>query len=299
MADRLPSPVTQQPWHARAFGVELRLSFDAPALRRCAIDDREVSDPTELVIVGDREISERWGDDEGAFLGGLADAGGSDLLLDIRETPERGILFKANVHGRYLIEPGQRRVLCAPPDVPPWHWQRMLVGQILPLVSALQGFQVMHASALSVGATAIAISGEPGTGKSTLALELALRGHEILAEDVTALRTEAGRLVAEPGVALVNLRPSDEAERAIAAGGLRELGRSHKIHLDLPRFARPLPLGALFLLEPAPAGAGFVERIPEPTLPDIAQTSFVPYLRRKQDLLGHLEVCATIALTSR
>jgi hypothetical protein len=56
---------------------------------------------------------------------------------------------------------------------------------------------------------------------------------------------------------------------------------------------------ALFLLEPARPGHGWIERLPDPSLPDLAQTSFVPYLRRAEDLLRHLELCAAIARTVR
>jgi hypothetical protein len=293
-AARAPA-TTSAPWYARAFGVDFELDFDAPALRRCEQDAGE--DPTVLVRVGDDAIASRWAGSDPRRLGGMDDADGS-VLLDIKHDAERGILFEANVHGRYLIEPGHRRVLCAPADEAPWHWQRMLVGQILPLAAGLRGLHVLHASAVEIGGRAIALSGMPGTGKSTLALEFALRGHGILAEDVVALRVEGGRATAEPGVALVNLRPSDDAERAIERGELSVLGRSHKIHVDLPRTDAVLPLDALLLLERATPGAGRIEVLPEPSLPELAQTSFVPYLARPEDLFRHLELCSTIARTA-
>jgi hypothetical protein len=290
-ADASPA-TTPSAWYARAFGVDLALDFESPALRRC--EQEAAQDPTVLVLVPDDAIASRWEGAGRSRLGGMADADGS-VLLDIREDRERGILFEAAAHGRYLIESGHRRVLCAPADEPAWHWQRMLVGQVLPLVAALRGLHVLHASVVEIGGRAIALSGMPGTGKSTLALELALRGHGILAEDVVALHVEGGRAVAEPGVALVNLRPTGDAEAAIERGGLAVLGRSHKIHVDLPRSGAVLPLDALLLLEPAAPGAGELRVLPEPSLPELAQTSFVPYLERPEDLFRHLELCATIA----
>ncbi len=283
-------------WRARAFGVDFELDFESPSLRRCTPPVAGAGDPTELRVVDDSAVRERWTGSDPKWLGGMLDADGS-LLLDIREDDEHGILFEANVHGRYLIEPGYRRVLCAPPDVPAWHWQRMLVGQILPLVAALRGLHVVHASGVVIDGRAVALSGQPGAGKSTLALELALRQHDLLAEDVVALRLEEGRPIVEPGVSLVNLRPSVDAERVIAAEGFHVLGRSHKLHLDLPRGHSVLPLEALYLLEPAPAGQGRLERLREPSLPELAQTSFVPYLSRKEDLLRQLELSASIART--
>jgi hypothetical protein len=284
-------------WHARAFGVDLELSFEAPALRRCMVPADAVRDPAKLVLVDDEVIEARWAGRKDNSLGGMANPDGT-VLLEIFEDPELGILFEANVHGRYAIDPDRLRVLCAPADAEPWHWQRMLVGQVLPLLSALHGFQVLHASAVAIdGRRAVAVSGQPGTGKSTLALEFAIRGHDLLAEDVLALRIANGRALAEPGVALVNLRPSDDVERTLETAGLRVLGRSHKIHVDLPRASTLLPLEALYLLEPAGPGGGVIEPRPEPSLPELAQTSFVPYLERKEDLLRHLELSAVIART--
>jgi hypothetical protein len=95
----------------------------------------------------------------------------------------------------------------------------------------------------------------------------------------------------------VNLRPSERAEEAVAAAARPVLGRSHKIHLDLPRAPAPLPLSALYLLEPAEPGSPLLEPIPAPTLPDLMGTPFVPYLARDEDLLRHLELGAGIART--
>jgi hypothetical protein len=164
-------------------------------------------------------------------------------------------------------------------------------------VAALRGLHVIHASAVALGDHAIAMAGAPGAGKSTLAVEFVLRGHSLLAEDVLALRLEGEKVLAEPGVSLVNLRPSERAEEAIAAAAHPVLGRSHKIHLDLPRASEPLPLSALYLLDPAEPGSPLLEPLPAPSLPDLMGIPFVPYLARDEDLLRHLELGAGISRT--
>jgi hypothetical protein len=286
------------PWLARAFGVELALDFEAPALRRGEIAGAE--DPTTLELVYSSSLEDAWRDDEARPLGWMPDGRGG-ALIEIREHPTLGVMVAAGRHGRYLIGPGARHVACAPPAVAGWYWQRMLIGQVLPLVAALRGLHVIHASAVALGDHAIAIAGAPGAGKSTLALELALRGHALLAEDVIALRLHGGRAVAEPGVSLVNLRPSDEMERLVAGACLPVLGRSHKIHVDLPRAPHALPLSALYLLEPAgsdtPAGTS-IAPVPAPSPRDVIGTVFVPYLSRPEHLLRHLELAAALARTA-
>ena len=298
---RAPVPATLErrprqcePWFARAFGVDLELHFEAPALRQG--EQPSAADPTVLELVYASSLDASWRPDEAEPLGGMVDVDGR-TLIDIREHPTLGIMFKAGRNGRYLISPDARRVKCSPPAVAGWYWQRMLVGQVLPLVAALRGLHVIHASAVALGDHAIAMTGPPGAGKSTLAVEFALRGHSLLAEDVLGLRLDGESVIAEPGVSLVNLRPSEKAEEVVAAIARPVLGRSHKIHLDLPRASGPLPLSALYLLEDAEAGSPLLEPLPAPSLPDLMGTPFVPYLKRPEDLLRHLDLGAGIART--
>ncbi|MGH2763898.1 MAG: hypothetical protein ACRDLD_15190 [Thermoleophilaceae bacterium] len=288
-------PSACEPWLARAFGVELALHFEAPALRPAQVD--VATDPTVLELVYASSLDAGWSASETQPLGWMPDGRGG-ALLESREHPELGVLFRAGVHGRYLIGPDARHVACAPPSVAEWYWQRMLVGQILPLVAALRELYVIHASAVSLGDRAIAIAGPPGAGKSTLAMELALAGHSLLAEDVVALRLGKGGVLAEPGVALVNLQPTDQARRLIEDTALPVLGRSHKIHVSLPRAARALPLSALYLLESADRGLGSgdrVETLDSPSAPDLIGTAFTPYLSGREYLLRHLEFAAALA----
>jgi hypothetical protein len=288
-------PVRCEPWLARTFGIELGLSFEAPALRQGQVEAAD--DTTELELVYASSLEHGWRDAEARPLGWMPDGDGG-ALIEIREHESLGVMFTAGAHGRYLIGPGARHVACAPPAVAEWYWQRMLIGQVLPLVAALRGLHVIHASAVSLGDRAIAIAGAPGAGKSTLALEFALRGRSLLAEDVLALRLDGDRVMAEPGVSLVNLRPSSDAERLVETAGLPVLGRSHKIHVDLPRTPHALPVSGLYLLEPdAPAGPS-VEPLQAPSPRDLIGTAFVPYLSRAEHLLRHLEVAAAVARTA-
>ncbi len=54
------------------------------------------------------------------------------------------------------------------------------------------------ASCVSIGGTAILITGESGIGKSELALALIDRGARLISDDQVALRHEAGRIIASP-----------------------------------------------------------------------------------------------------
>ena len=129
------------------------------------------------------------------------------------------------------------------------------------LVGPLMGFALqrrrrlaLHASSVVVGGIAIAICGEAGSGKSTTAAGLALRGHPVLSEDVCPLQeTPMGYLVV-PGYPRISLWPDvvdtlfphPNTLPLIVAGWDKRY-----LELDgrLASFAgRPAPLSAIYLL---------------------------------------------------
>jgi serine kinase of HPr protein (carbohydrate metabolism regulator) len=57
---------------------------------------------------------------------------------------------------------------------------------------------VVHASCVAIGGRAVLIAGASGSGKSDLAYRLIDRGAVLVSDDYTALRAEAGRLLARP-----------------------------------------------------------------------------------------------------
>jgi hypothetical protein len=102
---------------------------------------------------------------------------------------------------------------------------------------------------------AIAIAADSGGGKSTTAAALLARGHELLADDVTALRLDGRSPEVLPGYPQLKLTPA----------ALRALGRSPeglaRIHSMEDRYAfrpeagfrrEPAALAKIYLLEQAP-----------------------------------------------
>jgi len=62
-----------------------------------------------------------------------------------------------------------------------------------------QGDRITYpASCVSIGGSALLISGESGIGKSELALALIDRGARLISDDHVALRSDGGRLIASP-----------------------------------------------------------------------------------------------------
>jgi hypothetical protein len=229
----------------RAFGVDLAFAFEVPALKDAAAGAAD--DPTTLELA---DFAAPAG--EGRPLAWLPDGRGA-AVVEVREHPGAGMLLDAGRHGRFLIRADARHVLCTPRE---GDWQRVLVAQVLPLVAALRGLHVIHASAVALDDGAVGFAGRSGAGKSTLAAELARAGHPMLAEDVLALRLEHGTPIAEPGISLPGL----------------------------PRAPHALPLRALYLLGEAEPGA--------PSSRDLMAIGFVPWLSAGA---GQLEVAAALA----
>lgn len=55
---------------------------------------------------------------------------------------------------------------------------------------------LIHASCVAIGGRAVLLGGEPGAGKSDLALRLIDRGAALVSDDYTELRNSAGRVLA-------------------------------------------------------------------------------------------------------
>jgi hypothetical protein len=67
-------------------------------------------------------------------------------------------------------------------------WRIYLLGSVVAFLCHQRGVFPLHAATLRVGGRAIAIAGNRGDGKSTLALALARAGHDLLSDDLTVLR---------------------------------------------------------------------------------------------------------------
>lgn len=83
-----------------------------------------------------------------------------------------------------------------------------IVRTALPFALDRLGHELLHASAVQVGGTTIAIAGAPGSGKSTLVALFCADGGSLISDD--QLRVELGpqRVLCHPGLATIRLRPA-------------------------------------------------------------------------------------------
>ena len=283
---------TPQSRRFRAFGLDLRASFDVPGLVEAA--GRDCGRSARLDLATPEAIARGWPASGGTRvmeerLGGRTPA----RTIDFH--PRAGYRLYARGHGVARVSPSGARIACAPAATGRWRWARFLVGRVLPWAAVLRGYEVVHASAVAIDGLVIALSGPTGTGKTSLALQLVAAGADFVADDVLALERDGDRVLAHPGPCTANVRPAERA--AIPDATWRRLGtvvgRSGKTHISLPVVHRPLPLGAVCFLD---AGAGAaVERVERADPRLLLASTFVLGVQTAERLSNQLDICAAIA----
>jgi hypothetical protein len=292
-ATPLERPDAARPRLAHAFGLDIELSFAAPGLP-------ERSGPatgrrTRVDLVPPAEIDRDWPAEKATRV--LEETFGEEgePARTIDADPVAGYRLYARHFGLARLTPDGGQVLCSPPDVEPWNWQRFLVGRILPWAAVLRGLEVFHASAVSLDGRAIAFVGATGAGKTSLALRLVARGARFLTDDVLALDVGADGVRAHAGAAIVAVRPAERdaipPETWSRLGAV--LGHSEKTYVAVPLEERPLPLAALYFLRPGQGSAVEPLERPDPRL--LLTSTFVFGVQTPERLRNQLDVCAALA----
>ena len=124
-----------------------------------------------------------------------------------------------------------------------------LLGSVMAALLHRRGTFVLHASAVCVGGTAVALVGDKGAGKSTTSALLVAGGHPLLADDIAALDLGTGAPHVLPaGSNEMKLWP--ESLSVLRGFGLGP-GRTWHHEIDKASY----DLGSHVATEPAPLGA--------------------------------------------
>lgn len=246
------SPVT-------VFGLDVWSDEQLPCLQGAtALQTGRVLD----VLIDRREGVTHWPPDA-RLISAQRDKDGSFAVL-IEAHEDAGYQLSGPRYGRHTISADGRRLRCVPDGTEAEDWQRFLIGQVLPFAAALNGLEVLHASAVSMTGRGLGLLGPSGAGKTSLALALCRYGGEFLADDVVAVeRNEVGLLV-HPGSPAAGVAHA-EVERLgsrLTISTVLAVNERERLIRVFPR-ARPAPLEGLLFLERTPGG---------PTHPLIART---------------------------
>lgn len=201
-----------------------------------------------LDVLLDREGRTRW--PHGAELISAQEERDGTLSIRIDSHPEAGYLLSGPRYGRHLLSPDGRRLRIMPGSARPDDWQRFLIAQVLPFAAALNGLEVLHASALAFGDRALALIGASGAGKTSLALAAARLGAMLITDDVLALEHDEDRLLAHPGSPLAGVAHTEAERLGARLGSARALAvNERECLIEAPLAPAPVPLRAVLFLD--------------------------------------------------
>lgn len=125
----------------------------------------------------------------------------------------QGAMLVRFTHGaRILVRDGHEVTVQFDPESDPdgdpsW----LLHGWAVPLAAMQRGELTLHAATLRIGEAVVAIAGRPGAGKSTTAVGLNSRGHQLFTDDVALLEFRGDEAWITPFASNIHLL-SDAAE---------------------------------------------------------------------------------------
>jgi hypothetical protein len=201
-------------------------------------------------------------------------------------------------HGCYHVGADGLTVIGSPPAGPAWRWERLVLAQVLPLTAALQGLEVLHASAVAVDGRVLAFTGASGAGKTSTAIHAVRRGGRLVTDDVLAVGLRNGVPIAFPGSSVARVDPIQL--RSLRRAERRALGpvvaRSEKHHVACPTADRSLPIGIVYhIVRPVHGVRRIViaEADPPDPLP-LLGNAFLTYLQDPSRLTNQFAICAAI-----
>ena len=155
--------------------------------------------------------------------------------------------------GQFLVAPDGGVVhYHRAPQAPLESFQVYLLNQAISFALVQQGLEPLHATTVIVDGKAIALLGDSGYGKSTLAAAFLHAGHGLLTDDLLLLRQTQRGIQAYPGPPRIKLFPGAARRLLGAATGHVPMNagtRKQVIPLDRSRLA-PIPLRAIYVLAP-------------------------------------------------
>lgn len=168
---------------------------------------------------------------------------------------------------RFTVGGGAAIAIQAPADTGERDARIWLLGTVAAVLLHQRGYLPIHANVVELpGGGAAAFAGQSGAGKSTLAAWMEAAGHEVLSDDLCAIRTGGGSAQVFEGVPRMKLWPDSLSALGRSADGLDKVSWDlDKYHVPMGRAPRegslePVELKRVYLLGRASAGEPFAIR---------------------------------------
>jgi hypothetical protein len=262
-------------------GLTLRSQFFLPELARRDVAARASPD----ILISEGVIPAM----------GLPVAGVPELQL-----ADDGAIFDIPGAGRFFVRGGREVVVEKAAGADMALLRLYLFGSVMGMICHQRGLVALHASAVAFGSHAVAFTGQPGAGKSTLAAHCLAAGARLVADDLLVLSFDKrGGVLAHPG--MPNLKLWRDALTVLGrdTDGLSpDWWRAEKFHMPAADVSAPVPLTRLCVLDvDADAGDGLSERLSGRAAAGalIANTFRVEYLDAAQRRDSHFRDCMRLA----
>lgn len=213
-----------------AYGMGIRSQIPLPELPQATLE-------TDLVICR--------GDNRAALLEIPGESGW------VRLEPREAVLYLENI-GTIVVRDGKQVVVDMDPLVDPGLIRQCLLGTVMGVVLGQRGKLVLHASSVVIDDCAVAFLGESGLGKSCLAAALMAGGHQLIADDVTAVESGLVPVVVPSGVPHLKIAREAAAALGFTEDKLVSLWNGEKkagLRTPALRSNAPVPLKRIFILE--------------------------------------------------
>jgi len=250
-----------------------------------------------IQVVGAAEIAARWRPSKPHR---IAERRLPDGRLVFAVDDEPGVAYRVHAPAvaTHLVSADGSEVLIPEDDGPAWQWQRLLFSQTLSIAATLQGLDLFHASAVRIGDYAVAIAAQSGTGKTSTAAHLVAHGAGFVTDDVLALDSLEGGVVAFAGPEFFSIEEHEvravDPGRRVRLGPL--LGECGKQYFRPTVAQTSLPLGVLYLLERhSEAEAVEVNAFDGSSVGTLLASAFMPHLSSDERLVTHLDLCGQMA----
>lgn len=185
-------------WRYNAVGLGLRSEFSL--LGMSPVDN--LTPPIVSIRLSTRgELEQTWPGTVEEIAGTLPD--GCSFRGELGSDGTRRLTY--GERATYVLSADSGTILCAPSNFEEPSWQRFLLDSVLLKASDAHGFEALHASAVEGPTGVLAFATKSGGGKSSIAAELARRGHRFFADDVLAMARVDGQVHAYTSPPVMNL----------------------------------------------------------------------------------------------
>lgn len=162
-----------------AFGINIRSEIELPELQQKPFEEHDL------------EI--KWGENPEE----LTDVKGSGVLYQAKKDD---FLFRLDTVGSYRVQNGSCITVERLNGSTDEEVRLFLLGSAFGALIHQRELLPFHGSTVVKDGLAYVIGGSSGAGKSSLAAALAKRGFKLLADDISVIKTEAGKPVVYPGI---------------------------------------------------------------------------------------------------